>query len=171
MLLIIILFFCFAQPTPISIVFKDKKFITSESDSIEFSVTDLIARPIPNLKPDEVIAQSGTRLADDVVVLSKQPLIQKQNEPTTYVLNLSKIKSQHGLYKISLSAGSKSANFNVAVLGEIQVSSIEIGIGDVDGTTSPKVTTVAYPNKLTEKLQADHLQKYVYNLLLLVLFI
>lgn len=147
------------QPTPISIVFKDKKFITSESDSIEFSVTDLIGHPVPNLKPDEVIAQSGTRLADDVVVLSKQPLIQKQNEPTTYVLSLSKIKSQHGLYKISLSAGSKSANFNVAVLGEIQVSSIEIGIGDVDGTTSPKITTVAYPNKLIEKLQADHLQK------------
>lgn len=47
----------------------------------------------------------------------------------------------------------------MAVLGEIQVSSVEVGIGDVDGTTSPKVTTVAYPNKLTEKLQADHLQK------------
>ncbi|XP_026492688.1 dolichyl-diphosphooligosaccharide--protein glycosyltransferase subunit 2 [Vanessa tameamea] len=147
------------QPTPISIVFKDKKFITSDSDSIEFSVTDLIGRPIPNLKPDEVIAQSGTRLADDVVVLSKQPLTQKSNEPTTFILNLSKIKSQHGLYKISLSAGTKSANFNIAVLGEIQVSSIEVGIGDVDGTTSPKVTTVTYPNKLTEKLQADHLQK------------
>ncbi|CAH2102966.1 unnamed protein product [Euphydryas editha] len=147
------------QPTPIAIVFKDKKYITSESDTIEFSVTDLIGRPIPNLRPDEVIAQSGTRLADDVVVLSKQPLTQKPNEPTTFILNLSKIKAQHGLYKISLSAGSKSANFNIAVLGEIQVSNIEIGVGDIDGTTSPKITTVTYPNKLSEKLHADHLQK------------
>lgn len=140
-------------------MFKDKRHITSDLDTIEFSVADLIGRPVPNLKPEEVVAQSGTRLADDVVVLSKQPLTQKPNEPTTFVLNLSKIKAQHGLYKISLSAGTKSANFNIAVLGEIQVASVEIGIGDVDGTTSPKVTTVAYPKKLTEKLQADHLQK------------
>ncbi|XP_069361221.1 uncharacterized protein [Maniola hyperantus] len=147
------------QPTPISIVFKDKKYITSESDTIEFSVTDLVGRPVPNLKPEEVVAQSGTRLADDVVVLSKQPLTQKPNEQTTFVLNLSKIKAQHGLYKISLSAGAKSANFNVAVLGEIVVSSVEIGVGDVDGTTSPRLTTVMFPNKLAEKLQADHLQK------------
>ncbi|KAL0851575.1 hypothetical protein ABMA28_007357 [Loxostege sticticalis] len=147
------------QPTPISIAIKGKKYVTSESDSIEFSITDLLGRPVPGLKPDDVVAQSGTRLADDVVVLSKQPLAQKPNEPTTFVLNLSKIKAQYGLYKIALSAGGKTANVNIAVLGEIQVSSIEVGIGDVDGTTSPKVTTVTYPNKLAEKLQADHLQK------------
>ncbi|XP_075992072.1 oligosaccharide transferase delta subunit [Anticarsia gemmatalis] len=146
-------------PAPISIAIKGKKYITSESDAIEFSITDLIGRPVRGLKPDEVIAQSGTRLADDVVVLSKQPLTQKANEPTTFVLNLSKIKAQYGLYKIALSAGSKSTSVNVAVLGEIQVNSVEVGIGDVDGTTSPKITTVAYPNKLSEKLQADHLQK------------
>ncbi|XP_035449327.2 dolichyl-diphosphooligosaccharide--protein glycosyltransferase subunit 2 [Spodoptera frugiperda] len=147
------------EPTPISISIKGKKFITSESDSIEFSISDLVGRPLRLLKPDEVLAQSGTRLADDVVVLSKQPLTQKPNEPTTFVLNLSKIKAQYGLYKIALSAGSKTTNVNVAVLGEIRVSTVEVGVGDVDGTTSPKLTTVAYPNKLTDKLQADHLQK------------
>nr|XP_049691989.1 dolichyl-diphosphooligosaccharide--protein glycosyltransferase subunit 2 [Helicoverpa armigera]XP_049692612.1 dolichyl-diphosphooligosaccharide--protein glycosyltransferase subunit 2-like [Helicoverpa armigera] len=146
-------------PSPISIAIKGKKYITSDSDTIEFSISDLIGRPVKFLKPEEVVAQSGTRLADDVVVLSKQPLTQKANEPTTFVLNLSKIKAQYGLYKIALSAGTKTANVNVAVLGEIQVTSVEVGIGDVDGTTSPKLTTVAYPNKLTEKLQADHLQK------------
>ncbi|XP_072947283.1 dolichyl-diphosphooligosaccharide--protein glycosyltransferase subunit 2 [Epargyreus clarus] len=147
------------EPTPISIVIKGKKYVTSESDSIEFSITDLIGRAVRNLKPEEVVAQSGTRLADDVVVLSKQPLAQKPNDPTTYVLNLSKIRAQYGLYKISLSAGTKSSNVNIAVLGEIQVSNLEVGIGDVDGTTSPKITTITYPNKLTEVLQADHLQK------------
>jgi hypothetical protein len=133
--------------------------VTSESESVEFSVSDLVGRAVRGLRPADVLAQSGTRLADDVVVLSKQPLAQLPEDPTTYVLNLSKIKSQYGLYKIALSAGSKTTNVNVAVLGEIQVSSIEVGIGDVDGTTSPKLTTVTYPNKLTEKLQADHLQK------------
>ncbi|XP_030029149.2 dolichyl-diphosphooligosaccharide--protein glycosyltransferase subunit 2 [Manduca sexta] len=147
------------EPTPISIAIKGKKYITSESDSIEFAITDLIGRALKNLKPEEVVAQSGTRLADDVVVLSKQPLSQKANEPTTFVLNLNKIKAQYGLYKIALSAGAKTTNVNVAVLGEIQVGSVEVGIGDVDGTTSPKITTVTYPNKLSEVLQADHLQK------------
>ncbi|GBP44598.1 Dolichyl-diphosphooligosaccharide--protein glycosyltransferase subunit 2 [Eumeta japonica] len=147
------------QPTPISIKFKGKKHLTSESDTIEFSVSDLIGRPLKTLKPEEVIAQSGTRLADDVVVLSKQPLTQKPGEPTTYVLNLAKIKSQYGTYKIALSAGSKVTNVNIAVLGEIQVTNMEVGVGDIDGTTSPKTTTVIYPNKLGEKLHADHLQK------------
>ncbi|CAG4950452.1 unnamed protein product [Parnassius apollo] len=147
------------EPSPISITIKGKKYITFESDSVEFSITDLIGRPVRGLKPEEVVAQSATRLADDVVVLSKQPLTQKPNDPTTYVLNLSKIKAQYGLYKISLSAGSKTANINIAVLGEIQVGSLEVGVGDVDGTTSPKITTITYPNKLSETLQADHLQK------------
>lgn len=147
------------DPTPISISVKGKKYVTADSDNVEVSVTDLIGRPLRSLKPEEVIAQSGTRLADDVVVLSKQPLTQKPKEQTTFVLNLSKIKAQYGLYKIALSAGGKTANVNIAVLGEIQVTNIEVGVGDVDGTTSPKVTTVAYPNKLGERLQADHLQK------------
>ncbi|KAG7310862.1 hypothetical protein JYU34_003693 [Plutella xylostella] len=147
------------EPTPIAITIKGKKYITSESDSIEISITDLIGRAVRGLKAGEVVAQSGTRLADDVVVLSKQPLTQKPNEPTTFVLNLSKIKSQYGVYKIALSAGSKTASVNVAVLGEIQIANVEIGVGDVDGTTSPKTTTVAYPNKLSEVLQADHMQK------------
>lgn len=132
--------------------------MTSESDSIEFTITDLIGRPVRNLKPEEVIAQSGTRLADDVVVLSKQPLTQKPNEPT-FVLNLNKIKSQYGVYKIALSAGTKTTSVNVAVLGEIQVANVEVGVGDVDGTTSPKITTITYPNKLVDKLLADHMQK------------
>lgn len=93
------------------------------------------------------------------MVLSKQPLTPKPNEPTTFILNLSKIKTQYGLYKIALSAGTNTASVNVAVLGDIQVGSVEIGVGDVDGTTSPKVTAVTYPNKISEKLLADHLQK------------
>ncbi|XP_063549015.1 dolichyl-diphosphooligosaccharide--protein glycosyltransferase subunit 2 [Cydia strobilella] len=152
------------QPSPISIAIKGKKYISSDSDSIEISITDLLGRPVKGLKADKVLAQSGTRLADDVVVLSKQPLTQKQNEPTTFILNLSKIKAQYGLYKIALSADSKISSVNVAVLGEIQVGSVEVGIGDVDGTTSPKITTVAYPNKLAEKLQADHMQKVTLKL-------
>ncbi|CAH2049907.1 unnamed protein product, partial [Iphiclides podalirius] len=147
------------EPSPISISIKGKKYVTAESDSVEFSVTDLVGRAVRGLKPDEVIAQSATRLADDVVVLSKQPLVQKPNDPVTFVLNLAKIKSQYGMYKITLSAGSKSMNVNVAVLGEIQVGSLEFGIGDVDGTTSPKITTLTYPNRLTQIFQADHLQK------------
>lgn len=147
------------EPSPVSITIKGRKYITSESDTIEFSITNLVGRPVRGLKAEEVIAQSGTRLADDVVVLSKQPLTQKSNDPTTFVLNLSKIKAQYGLYKIALSAGSKVTSVNVAVLGEIQVSSVEVGVGDVDGTTSPKITAITYPNKLIELLQADHLQK------------
>lgn len=147
------------QPSPVSIFIKGKKYITSDSDTIEISITDLIGRAVKGLKPEEVIAQSGTRLTDDVVVLSKQPLTQKPGETTTFVLNLSKVKSQYGLYKIALSAGSKSTSVNIAVLGEIQVSSVEVGLGDIDGTTSPKTTIISYPNKLAEKIQADHLQK------------
>ncbi|XP_060808440.1 dolichyl-diphosphooligosaccharide--protein glycosyltransferase subunit 2 isoform X2 [Amyelois transitella] len=145
------------EPTPIAITIKGKKYVTAETDNIEISITDLLQRPVKGLKPEDVIAQSGTRLADDVVVLSKQPLTQR--DATTFVLNLNKIKSQYGLYKIALSAGSKTASLNVAVLGEIQVTNCEVGLGDVDGTTSPKITNVPYPEELLDELQADHMQK------------
>lgn len=147
------------EPTPITITIKGKKYVSADSDQIEFSITDLIGRPLRTLKPTDVIAQSGTRLSDDVVVLSKQPLTQKSNQPAIFVLNLNKIKYQYGLYKIALSAGSKTTNVNVAVLGEIQVSSLEVGVGDVDGTSTPKTVTVTYPKQLSEKVKADHLQK------------
>lgn len=142
-----------------SIMIRGRNFVTFDFDTVEISISDFIARPVRGLKPEEVVAQSGTRLADDVVVLSKQPLTQKASSKTSFLLNLSKIKTQHGLYKIALSAASKTTNVNIAVLGDIQVSSIEVGVGDVDGTTSPKITTVNYPRKLNDILQADHLQK------------
>lgn len=75
------------------------------------------------------------------------------------MLNLSKIKSQYGLYKIALTAGSKATSVNIAVLGQMHVQNVELGVGDVDGTSSPKTLVVNYPNKVAEVLQADHMQK------------
>lgn len=48
---------------------------------------------------------------------------------------------------------------NIAVLGQMHVQNVELGVGDVDGTSSPKTLVVNYPNKVAEVLQADHMQK------------
>lgn len=145
--------------SPVSITLKGKKYIASNSDNIQVAITDLVGRPIPTLSKETVLAQSATRLADDVVVLSKQPLTVHPSDKSIYILDLMKVKPEYGLYKVALSAGTKTATLTVAVLGDIQVPTVEIGVGDIDGTSNPKTTTVQYPNTLAQRLEADHLQR------------
>lgn len=50
------------------------------------------------------------------------------------------IKPQRGFYKITVSAGSVSNTVMVKVLSEVKIDYLEIGTGDADQTTQPKLT-------------------------------
>lgn len=54
-------------------------------------------------------------------------------------MNLMDIKPYRGFYKISVSAGAVSNTVTVKVLSEVQVNYLEIGTGDADQTTQPKL--------------------------------
>lgn len=75
--------------------------VTAEKPALAVRVCDMLGRPLPLSASDAVIAQSATRLADDVVVLSKQKLVATK-DPTLYELEL---KHEPGRYRVALTAG------------------------------------------------------------------
>lgn len=86
------------SPACVSVVGSGQ--VTPEKPTLNVRVCDILSQPLV-LAVDSVIAQSATRLADDVVVLSKQKLV-ATSDPTVYALNL---KHDPGRYRIALTAG------------------------------------------------------------------
>lgn len=152
----------FQAISPICVSIRGNGQVGTDSEPIQISISDLMGRNHPSVTADSVVAQSVTRLSDDVVVLSKQKLAKHAKESTVYTLDLMKVKPERGQYKLALSAGSSSAILPIRALGAIDIGSVEVGVGDVDGSSSPRLNAVTHPNKLAQALEADSLQKYVY---------
>lgn len=55
------------------------------------------------------------------------------------MMNLNEIKPQRGFYKISVSAGAASNAIEVKVITDVKVDYLEMGTGDADQTTQPKL--------------------------------
>ncbi|XP_050309559.1 dolichyl-diphosphooligosaccharide--protein glycosyltransferase subunit 2 [Anthonomus grandis grandis] len=139
--------------SPVSISIAGPASVSLDSPNLKVQVSDILGRTLKPA-PGPVVAQSATRVADDVVVLVKQPLSAGTKE-TEFVLPL---KLEPGYYKILLNAGTHSANLFARVLGPVEVKSFEIGVTDTDGSSAPKLEKVSYPNKLGKKLQGDSSQ-------------
>lgn len=55
-------------------------------------------------------------------------------------MNLMNVKPDRGFYKISITAASVTSTITVKVLSETKLDYLEIGTGDADQTTQPKLT-------------------------------
>lgn len=97
------------SPVCISVVGSGQ--VTQEKPTLSVRICDILGRPI-TLAADSVIAQSATRLADDVVVLSKQKLV-PTSDPTVYNLDM---KHEPGKYRINLTAGIKTNLFHFNII-------------------------------------------------------
>lgn len=91
------------SPACISVVGSGQ--VTPEKPTLNVRVCNILGQPL-SLTADSVIAQSATRLVDDVVVLSKQKLV-ATSDPTIYSLNM---KHEPGRYRIALTAGKNNKN-------------------------------------------------------------
>ncbi|KAK9888583.1 hypothetical protein WA026_000822 [Henosepilachna vigintioctopunctata] len=136
--------------SPVSIGVIGKPIVFIEKPDLKVRVSDLFGAPLKPV-PGPVVAVSATRLVDDVVVLSKQPLSAGSGQ-SEFVLPLH-LDPDH--YQIVLSVGSHTATLYVRVLGPVNMKSFEIGLSDIDGTSAPRLTALEYPNKLGQPLQAD----------------
>lgn len=145
-----------SKVSPVSITVIGPSYVTVDKPELRVRVGDLFGRPSKNAVTP-VVAQSATRISDDVVVLSKQAL-SVGNVPAEYVLPL---KLEPGHYKISISAGSNSLSIETRVLGPVTIKSLEVGLSDSDGSTMPKLTKLTHPAKLSTTLQADSSQHLV----------
>lgn len=150
---------------PVCITLADDGLIISAAQpSVKVRVCDVLGRPLD--PAPKVMANSATRVGDDVVVISKEAFKPSPQDKTLFTMNLMDIKPERGFYKISVSAGSVSNSVTVKVLAEVVVDYLDIGTGDADQTTQPKLTRVAFPNKLSQKIEADSQQKLVIRFLL-----
>ncbi|XP_066246189.1 dolichyl-diphosphooligosaccharide--protein glycosyltransferase subunit 2 [Euwallacea similis] len=136
--------------SPVSISIAGSNSVKLDSPNLRIQVSDIFGKALKPA-PSPVAAQSATRIADDVVVLAKQPLSPGTKE-TEFVLPL---KLEPGFYKILLNMGSHSTTVNARVLGPVEVKSFEIGLSDADGSAATKLEKVSYPNKLAKRLQGD----------------
>ncbi|CAH1979795.1 unnamed protein product [Acanthoscelides obtectus] len=144
--------------SPVSITIKGPPVVTSDQPDLRVYVGDLLGRPIRAAAP--VVAQSATRLADDVVVLAKQPLVPSSAQGEFKL----PLKLDPSLYKIALNtANGASASFDVRVLGPVEVHWLEVGVSDADGGGIPSQPhRIRYPSgKLQNRLQADAGQRLV----------
>ncbi|XP_015594118.1 dolichyl-diphosphooligosaccharide--protein glycosyltransferase subunit 2 [Cephus cinctus] len=149
---------------PICITLADGGIIVSaQQPLIKVKVCDILGRPLS--KTPTVAVNTATRIGDDAVVMSKKNF-QASSDKTLFTVNFMDIKPERGFYNISVSADSVSNIVTVKVLSEVIVDYLEIGTGDADQTTQPKLTKVVYPNKLGQKIEADSQQKLVVRFLL-----
>ncbi|KAF5281297.1 hypothetical protein FQA39_LY05183 [Lamprigera yunnana] len=139
-----------SEISPVSITFIDSAQVTNLKPDLKIRISNIFGEALtPAQSP--VIAQSATRTTDDVVVLSKQPFNQG-SEPVEYVLPL---RLDPGQYRVGVTAGSHSAALMIRVLGPVNVQWLEVGLGDADGTSAPRLTKLQHPSKLSASLQAD----------------
>ncbi|XP_012256271.2 dolichyl-diphosphooligosaccharide--protein glycosyltransferase subunit 2 [Athalia rosae] len=150
---------------PICIALADGGIaVSNKQPLVSIKVCDILGTPLKT--PVSVVANSATRVGDDVVVISKKAFQPSAGDGTLYTMNLMEIKPDRGVYKISVSAGSVSNTVTVKVLTEVVVDYLEIGTADADQTTQPKLSRVEYPKKLSSKIEADSQQKLVIRFLL-----
>ncbi|XP_015115503.1 dolichyl-diphosphooligosaccharide--protein glycosyltransferase subunit 2 [Diachasma alloeum] len=150
---------------PVCITLAEGGNIVSEQQPlVRVKVCDIMGNPL--VMVPTVIATSATRLGDDVVVMSKENFQPSPDDKTLFTMDSARFKPQRGFYKIQVSAGNVGNTVTVKVLSDVKVDYLEIGTGDADQTTQPKLVKIAHPNKLGHKIEADSQQKLVMRFLL-----
>lgn len=142
--------------SPVSISIHGPEKVSVEKPELLIHISDILGQPL-KAPPSPVIAQSATRISDDVVVLSKQPL-KPGSSPVEFILPL---HLDPGQYRIALTAGKHSTTVVARVLGSVKVDWLEIGLNDADGSSAPQVQKISYGSKLVSPLQADSSQHLV----------
>ncbi|XP_001601669.2 dolichyl-diphosphooligosaccharide--protein glycosyltransferase subunit 2 [Nasonia vitripennis] len=143
---------------------EDGVVVSAKQPLVRVKVCDLLGNPVPSVT--NVIANTATKVTDDVVVISKKNFQATPNDKTLFTLNFMSATPEPGFYKIAVSAGSVANTVTIKVLAEVKVDYLEIGTADADQTTQPKLVKVAHPQKLNQKIEADSQQKLVIRFLL-----
>ncbi|XP_018397235.1 PREDICTED: dolichyl-diphosphooligosaccharide--protein glycosyltransferase subunit 2 [Cyphomyrmex costatus] len=152
---------------PICITLADGGIIIyNKQPLVTVKVCDILGQALPTVP--KVVANSATRVGDDVVILSNENLPSTMDK-TLFTMNLMNVKPDRGFYKILVTAASVKNTITVKVLSEAILDYLEIGTGDADQTTQPKLTrinTESSSGKLEHKIEADSQQKLVMRFLL-----
>lgn len=122
----------------------------------------------------EVTIDSAMRQSDGAVIMAKSKMsLAAGGDGSTYEVNMLKAKPGRGFYELTVSAapskaderlvGNSGAALQVKSLGSVVITGAEIGIGDADQTTAPKMNGIDHPKKLSKALEADHHHKVIFK--------
>ncbi|KAK2585464.1 hypothetical protein KPH14_010122 [Odynerus spinipes] len=151
--------------TPVCITLPDEGVIVSSKQPlVTVKVCNIFGKPLPTVP--KVIANSATKIDNDTAIISKKTLQPSATDKTLFTMDFMEAKPDRGFYKISISAASVTNIVKIKVLTDVMVDYLKIGTGDADQTTQPKLSRVAFPEKLNQKIEADSQQKLVIRFLL-----
>ncbi|XP_043477355.1 dolichyl-diphosphooligosaccharide--protein glycosyltransferase subunit 2 [Leptopilina heterotoma] len=150
---------------PICIALMEgENIVSTKQPLIRVKICNILGKPLASTPT--VVANTATRVGDDVVVLNKKNFQVDPKDKTLFTTNLMDAKPERGFYKVAISAGSISNTVTVKVLSEAVVDYLEIGTADADQTMQPKLVRVSYSEKMKDKIEADSQQKLVMRFLL-----
>lgn len=153
---------------PVAVTVASNRALSSQNPNVQIQVTNVLGASLGSLN---VVADTATRLEDEVVIMSKTSFTPVKGDTTHYSLNFLEKKPLRGFYKISLSAvpskpdprliGNVGVLIQVKVMTEVGIENVEIGLIDRDQTTAAKTTKVEFNKQLSTSLEADYHQKLI----------
>lgn len=149
---------------PICITFVGNGLLQPDSQVLNIKVVDLLGKALqPTIS---TISASVLSKADNSVLASKLTLVAKNSDKTVHELDLKSLKLTRGSNIIQITADAYKHSLHFKVLGKVKVSSLEIGVGESDSSSTIQKQTITYPNKLSSALNVDQQQKILLKTLL-----
>lgn len=171
---------------PVAFTLVSRPYVSESNPSVQIRATDLLGRPISvdvggKKQLAEMRIESAMRVTDGTVVFSGQKMAPVAGDQSSGAFELDLFKASgnklgRGFYDLTVSAdfgdsnlGSKFAGNIEALLAIKAVTPIdlvdsELRIEEIDGSTTPKVHKLKYPESLAPQpdlLEADRHHKIV----------
>uniref|UniRef100_A0A0A9XIM1 Dolichyl-diphosphooligosaccharide--protein glycosyltransferase subunit 2 n=1 Tax=Lygus hesperus TaxID=30085 RepID=A0A0A9XIM1_LYGHE len=153
--------------THVSVSVVGNKAVSIDDPMISMRVCDLLGRPIT--AQIGLTLENFVRLSDNTPILTMVPF-EQTSDKMVYNTRLVKPKGETpGLYQMTVSVTASAASKligNIDMPLDIKIlahavfpDALLIGTADSDQVTQPKFQKVNYPNKLSQVLEVDSLQK------------
>ncbi len=159
---------------PVAITLGEDSAVVSEaSPKVAVRVTSLFGKALGKM---DVTVDSAMRVSDGAVIMSKSKMAAVASDSSAYDVDMMAAKPGKGFYQMTVTAmpsktdsrlaGNEGAELLVKALGSVEVVNAEIGVGDADQSTAPKLSAVSQPKKLSKVLEASHHHKIVFKFVL-----
>lgn len=153
---------------PVSVALASQSTVSESVPMVRIRVSDLLGRALGKM---DVTVESAMRSSDGLTIMSNTKMLESKSDHTVYEVDMMKAKPARGFYDLTINAvptksderlvGNSGAMLKVKALSSISIDDVELGIGDADQSTAPKVNKLVHPQKFSTLLQADHHHKVI----------
>lgn len=151
---------------PVSVTLASQSTVSESIPMVRIRVSDLLGRALGKM---DVTVESAMRSSDGLTIMSNTKMSESKDDHTVYEVDMMMVKPARGFYDLTTNAvpkksderlvGNSGAMLKVKALSSISIEDVELGVGDADQSTAPKVNKVVHPQKFTTLLKADHHHK------------